>query len=340
MNFYQHLTQEERYMIYQLKKQKFSIQKISDLIGRSPSTISREIKRNSGGRGYRYKQAESFSQHRCQHSHRVARIDQETLDLAMSYICMDWSPEQVSNYLRLEHMLSISTETIYKKIWQDKAAGGTLHCHLRQSRKKRRKRYGSGNNYRGHLKNRISIDDRPAIVDTRERIGDWEIDTIIGKRHKGALVTIVERKSRYTLITKVDSRDSGLVGAKSLNLLNPIKDYILTITGDNGKEFACHENIARNLDCSFYFAHPYSSWERGLNENTNGLIRQYVPKGTDFLPVNDKQINHIMTRLNSRPRKCLGYKTPENVFFSAIERFSPHGERKRKKRICTVALTN
>ena len=345
MKQYQHLAQEERYMIYRLRKQGFSIKKIGHHVDRSASTVCRELKRNTGKRGYRYKQAHNFSLFRRHNSHRNLRISKTTLDVVESYLRMDWSPEQVSNYLRLEFAIMISPETIYRLIWSNKAAGGSLHTHLRQSRKKRRKRYGSGYNYRGHLKNRISIDERPAIVETKERIGDWEIDTIVGKRHKGALVTIVERKSRYTLIASVNRRDSTQVGTATSNLLAPLKNYVFTITGDNGKEFACHEQLTMNLGTTFYFAHPYSSWERGLNENTNGLIRQYVPKGSEIVPLQNDDINKIMDRLNNRPRKCLGYRSPKDVFFSGIGFSSPHGERKRRqnknnKRTCTVAVTN
>lgn len=345
MNLYQHLTHEERYMIYQLLKKDSTIQSIASQLDRSPSTISREIRRNKGKRGYRYKQAHEMACERLKTAHRVVLITSETYDLIETYLAMDWSPEQISNYLNLEFGISVSTESIYQFVLSDKAAGGDLYKHLRQSAKKRRKRYGSGYNSRGQLKNRKSIDERPVIVDKKTRIGDWEIDTIIGKGHKGALVSIVERKARFTLIGKVSSRDSVEVGCTTMNLLWPYKEYVHTITGDNGKEFACHETITENIEADFYFAHPYSSWERGLNENTNGLIRQYVPKGSDLSHVTDDDLHSIMHRLNSRPRKCLGYKTPEEVFFGASGVSSSHGmkirgQKKSKKRTCAVALTN
>ena len=345
MNLYQHLTQEERYMIYQLLKNGYSIRKIAARLCRSCSTISREIKRNKGKRGYRFKQAQRMAQHRLKTAHRILQISDEVYDLIETYICIEWSPDQISNYLHLEFGISVSAETIYQFILSDKAAGGNLYQHLRQSRKKRRKRYGSGYNARGHLKNRISIDERPSIVDDKSRVGDWEIDTIVGKRHKGALVSIVERKSRFTLLGKVDHRDAVEVGKVTLNLLSPFKECVYTITGDNGKEFSCHETLAEFLESAFYFAHPYSSWERGLNENTNGLIRQYVPKGSDLSPLTDDDLRLIMEKLNRRPRKCLGYKTPEEIFFKAVGFSSPHGMRIRKmktkrKSPCTVALTN
>lgn len=343
MNHYQYLARKERYMISQLLRKGYSIRKISHLINRPASTVSREIQRNRGGRGYRFQQAHNKVIDRRSHSHSSVRIPQKTYDLIETYLCVDWSPDQISNHLRMNYGISVSIETIYQFIWADKSGGGKLYCHLRQSRKQRRKRYGSGYNYRGHLKNLVSIDKRPVIVDKKSRTGDWEIDTIVGRKHKGALISIVERKSRYTLIAKVERKEAVQVGTKATNLLLPFKDYVITITGDNGKEFACHESMTKSLETSFYFAHPYSSWERGLNENTNGLIRQYVPKGSDLLPLTDDYLNHIMDRLNNRPRKCLGYKTPKDVFFSSIGFSYSHGNRKigqKMKSTCTVALTN
>ena len=212
MNAYQHLTHAERYMIYRLKKICLSIRKISRYLDRSVSTIYREIQRNSGGRGYRYKQTHEYAQYCLCTSHKSGTITKKTLELVKSYLRMEWSPEQISNYLKLKYSISISTKSIYQYILSNKSEGGFLYRHLRQSRKKNHKRYGSGNNNRGCLKNRISIDERPALEENRNRIGDWEIDTIIGKRHKGALVTIVERKSRYTLIAKVSKKESNQVG--------------------------------------------------------------------------------------------------------------------------------
>ena len=196
---------------------------------------------------------------------------------------------------------------------KDKLDGGSLYLHLR-CKKKRKKRYGS-NDRRGNLKNRISIDDRPDIVEARSRVGDWEADTIIGKAHKQAIVSLTDRKSGLALIYKVDRRTKGNTEGAIKRLLGSISDQVLTITSDNGKEFANHEQIAKRLKCSFYFAHAYSSYERGTNENTNGLIRQYLPKNRDFRTITDSEIIRAMKRLNNRPRKRLGYKTPNEVFF-------------------------
>jgi len=180
---------------------------------------------------------------------------------------------------------------------------------------KKYKARGSGKDSRGHIKNAVSIDERPEIVEEMRRIGDWEIDTVIGKNHKQALVTIVERKSKFTVMKKVENKTAELVAAATIELLGPYKERVLTITADNGKEFAHHEKVAEALECDYYFAHPYSSWERGLNENTNGLIRQYFPKGSSFKEIMGKMVKRAKGLLNRRPRKTLDYATPTEVFF-------------------------
>ncbi len=225
----------------------------------------------------------------------------------------DWSPEQISGWLKVEMNVFVSHEWIYQHILLDKRSGGQLYRHLR-CRKKKKKRYGS-NDRRGEIKNKVSIDERPAIVEVRERIGDWEADTIIGKGHKQALVSLTERKSRFSLIYKVERKTSDQVTEAISKLLLPIKHCVFTMTSDNGKEFSDHETLAKKLEAKFYFAHPYSSFERGLNENTNGLIRQYFPKDRDFTTITDEEIIRTIKKLNNRPRKCLGFKTPNQVFF-------------------------
>ncbi len=208
------------------------------------------------------------------------------------------------------HKLSLGYERIYQHIWQDKRQGGDLYQHLRRQGKKYQKRGSNGKQSRGQIIDRISIDDRPKVVDDKKRVGDWEIDTVIGKGHSGALVTIVERKTLYTLIARVYGKCADWVTQSTITLLEPFIDRTHTITADNGKEFAYHKKITEALETAFYFAHPYHSWERGLNENTNGLIRQYFPKQTDFKTVSDDDVYKVMQKLNNRPRKSLGFKTP------------------------------
>jgi len=234
-------------------------------------------------------------------------------------IRFDCSPEQVSGLLKRNDDLHISHETIYKHLLTDIAKGGDLYKHLRFLHKKRKKRYGSQDR-RGQIHERVSIDKRPAIVDAKRRIGDWEIDTIIGARHKSALLTIVERKSKLTLIKKLTHKRADLVADAIFDLLAPYKRKVFTITSDNGKEFAYHKKISNRLKAAVYFAHPYHSWERGLNENTNGLIRQYFPKSMSFETITDNHVQMVMNRLNNRPRKTLGFKTPFQVFFQISQK--------------------
>ena len=212
----------------------------------------------------------------------------------------------------MEQGLHVSHEWIYRHVYADKRRGGDLHAHLR-CRKRRRKRYGS-NDRRGQIRGRIPIDERPGIVEERSRIGDWEADTVIGKPGGPVLVTLAERRTRYSAIAKAPDKSAQAVTDALLTALQPHADLVHTLTYDNGKEFAYHQTVAKGLDAQGYFAHPYHSWERGLNENTNGLIRQYLPKGTDFHSLTHAQVRSIMDRLNNRPRKCLGFKTPNQLF--------------------------
>jgi IS30 family transposase len=304
---YTHLTREERYQIYALKKAGHKQIEIAELLERSESTISRELARNCGGRGYRPKQAHCMAEERRAMNART--IDEVTWQFACARLLEEWSPDQISKYAE------ISTETVYQRVYADKRAGGLLWKNLR-CQKLRKKRYGKAER-RGMIPNRLSIEDRPAIVETRSRIGDWEADTVIGKNHRQAIVSIVERKSGFTLIRKVERKTALAVSQAMIGLLKPHQKKVHTITSDNGREFAGHEEIASRLKTDFYFAHPYSSWERGTNENTNGLIRQYFPKNRDFTTITQQEIDMAMERLNSRPRKRLGYLTPSQVFFQS-----------------------
>jgi IS30 family transposase len=311
---YTQLTHEQRYHIYAHKKTgHFTQSEIADMLGVHKSTVSRELSRNRGGCGYRPKQAQEFALARRQSRVRP-RISQATWELVERHIRLDYSPEQVSGHLKIEHGLSVSHERIYKHVYADKRVGGDLHKHLR-CQKKRKKRYGKYSR-RGQIPNRVGIELRPVIVDSRIRIGDWEADTIIGKNHRQAIVSLTERKSRLTLIKKVVRKTAEAVRDAVVELLAPVKEAVYTITSDNGKEFAGHEKIAKTLEADFYFARPYHAWERGTNENTNGLVRQYFPKGHDFSSVTDEQIKIVMDRLNNRPRKTLGFFTPMQVFYN------------------------
>jgi transposase, IS30 family len=226
---------------------------------------------------------------------------------------LQWSPEQIQGRLRLEKQQTVSAEWIYQHVYADKRNGGTLYRHLR-SQKKQRKRY-AGHARRAQIPNRTSIEKRPKIVASKKRIGDWEGDTLIGAHHRGAILSCTERKSKLTLLRKLDTKGALEVKREFIDLLAPVADKVFTITLDNGKEFCEHKAIAAGLNAQIYFAHPYASWERGFNENTNGLIRQYLPKKTDFALVTDGEVLRVEARLNNRPRKTLGFKTPNEVFF-------------------------
>ncbi len=308
MKHYTQLTQEERYQIIDaLMKAGHSLSEIARILGRSKSTISREVRRNKGLRGYRPKQAHRLALER-RRAKCSPRIPEETWQWVERLLREDWSPEQISRWLAREKRCRVSHERIYQHILQDKRSGGDLYTHLR-CQKPRRKRYGAYDR-RGRIPNQKSIEERPAIVERRSRISDWELDTIIGKGHLGVLVSVVERKSRLTLLAKVPDKTAQSVRQAILDLLGSLEDQVHTLTADNGKEFAHHEAIAQALSAEFYFAHPYASWERGLNENTNGLVRQYFPKDRDFSTITDEEVRMVMDKLNNRPRKCLGTKTP------------------------------
>jgi IS30 family transposase len=313
MRYYTQLTQEQRYQIYALLKMDHTQVEIAKVIGVHKSTISRELQHNRGLRGYRPKQAHRLAVSRRDKS--KPRIGASTWTLIEALIRQDLSPEQISDRLKKKHRILVSHERIYQYILADKRAGGDLYRHLR-CQKKHRKRYGSYDR-RGVLPNRVSIDERPAIVDTRQRLGDWEADTIVGKRHRGALVTLSERKSRLTLLKWVERRTAQAVADAVIELLQSCKHLVHTITSDNGKEFADHERIAKSLEADFYFAHPYAAWERGTNENSNGLVRQYFPKNRDFTTITEEETIMAQSRLNNHPRKCLDFDTPYEVFFQS-----------------------
>jgi IS30 family transposase len=317
---YKQLTLEKRYQISALIKAGLNQKSIALEVGVDPSTISRELRRNRDSvRGYHPELAQI-------HSTKVQIQKKKRFSLTKTIekyirakLKLDWSPEQIAGRMKLDTGVSVVHETIYRYIYANKANGGRLYKSLRHKNKKYHHR---SNEYksRGTLIDRVMIDKRPKIVDKKSRIGDLEIDTVIGKNHVGALVTVVDRKSKFTLIKNVPSKEAKVVTQALIEMIQPIKAITHTITSDNGKEFAYHKEVAAALDAKFYFANPYHSWERGLNEHTNGLIRQYLPKKSTFTDVSKEQIIMIQNRLNHRPRKVLGYKTPYEVFFSEISR--------------------
>jgi len=311
MNYTQ-LTREQRYQIYALMKEGHNQTQVAANLACHKSTISREVRRNRGPSGYRPQLANALARRRRRQTYGP-RIPAETWQQVNLLLRQDWSPEQIAGWLKLVHQPRVSHERIYLYVYADKRRGGTLHRHLR-SQKKQRKRYG-GYIRRGQIPNRVSIEQRPAIVASKRRFGDWEADTIIGARHRGGILSVVERKSKLTRLHKLESKAAAEVKDAAIALLAPLIDRVHTITVDNGKEFCQHEQITAALQAPIYFSHPYASWERGLNENTNGLIRQYFPKKYDFTNISDGDLASVAERLNNRPRKTLGYRTPNQVFF-------------------------
>lgn len=310
MSTYTQLTREQRYQIKALMDIGHSQTEVAQQLGVNKSTISREVQRNRGQRGYRPKQADEMALRRRREKAQT-KIRPKTWALVEAKIREDWSPEQISGRLKKEG-IAISHEHIYQYIYADKRSGGALWTHLR-CQKKHRKRYGK-HDRRGKIPNRKSIDERPEIVEQRTRFGDWEVDLVLGKDQQGVIVTLTERKSRFTLLGSVPSKQSDLVAQTVIALLKWVVP-LESITADNGKEFAAHLEISQALCLDFYFAHPYASWERGTNENTNGLIRQYLPKNHNLKNLSFEEEIRIMDRINLRPRKCLDFCSPFEVFF-------------------------
>jgi IS30 family transposase len=310
---YQHLSQEERYQIYILMKDGKTQSQIAQLLNRHKSTISRELARNTGLKGYRPKQACLLAEERSLGSRNAVHINPKDWDIAVTCLHKKWSPEQIADQVGISH------ETIYRHVYADKAAGGSLWEQLR-CQKKRKKRYASGRDRRGQIVGRRPISERPEHIEARSQIGHWEGDTVIGAHHKQAIVTLVERKSGYALIAKVSNKTSDLVSQAIITQLNPVTPLVKTLTFDNGKEFAEHRRIDTALKSTTYFADPFASWQRGSNENFNGLLRQYIPKKRPLATLTNQEIRMIQDRLNNRPRKRLGFKTPNEVFMQSLNR--------------------
>jgi len=311
---YKHLTLQERYLINAYKSIKTQ-KEIANIIEAHPSTISRELKRGRGEIGKDYwpvaSHEKALKRQTDKSKNANLKLTTETIQLIKKYLQIEYSPEQIAATLTLKYNQPISYVTIYKYIYINRLSDGDLYKQLRH-KGKRRVKYTSKRKSR--IKDRVSIHKRPEIVEDKTRLGDFEIDTIIGAGRRGAIVTIVDRKSMYLKLSIPCGKKSEIVAKEILRLLRPFKKKVHTITTDNGLEFAQHKKVSKALKCDFYFCDPYSSWQRGLNENINGLIRQYIPKGSSFENISKKQIRHIEERLNHRPRKSLEWKTPHEVF--------------------------
>jgi len=312
---YHHLDRDQRCQLDTLKGRGDPLVIVAQVLGVHRSSTYRELKRNTGKRGYRHKQADEKARQRrntaCQAKKKmipaIAAIIEEKLRL-------QWSPVQISGWLKKNgYAKAVSHETIYQHIWQDKRNGGSLYKELRHHGKKYNKR-SKGTAGRGCIPNRIDIKERPPIVEQKSRLGDWELDTIIGAGQSGAIVSMVERASKLTKLAKVSRKTAEETEAALVEKLNPVREFVYTLTSDNGKEFANHQTVGSALEADFYFATPYHSWERGLNEHTNGLVRQYFPKSQRFDQVSDDDLKKVEGLLNNRPRKILNFSTPQEVF--------------------------
>lgn len=314
---YHHVTRDQRSQIQALKARGISMRSIGRQLGVNPSTISREIRRNKGKRGYRVKQADKKArERRSKASRKPKKLSSSLRQRVIKLIEKKWSPEQISGRLKRKEIF-ISYETIYKLVRADKKAGGELYKHLRHRGKAYKRRLNGKKAGRGCIPNRIDISERPRIVEEKSRIGDLEVDTIIGGNNEGVIFSLVDRYSKFLMLELLEGKHAkGIVAAFEKRVKGlPVH----TITFDNGKEFALHQQISTMLDASCYFATPYHSWERGLNEHTNGLVRQYLPKKTNLREVSKKELSDIEHEINHRARKVLGYKTPYEVFYEEVD---------------------
>ena len=315
---YRQVTTEERYTLSALRKQGLPVAQIAKVLGRHRSTVYREIKRNLSPRKWCYRplEADSMTRGRRRRSRRNRHYSNDDFLLVHKLLRKNWSPEQIVGHIRRFKLMKrrMSHETIYQYIWRDKAEGGTLWTHLRQSPKQRRKRYKAYDS-RGRLANKRHITERPKSVETRKYKGHWEIDTVHGRGSSHCIVTLLERKTGYVMIGKMPDKSTASLNKKTISLIGRNPQDFKTITSDNGTEFHQYQKIEACCNTKFYFANPYHSWERGSNENVNGLIRQYLPKIESMAEITQQQCDQIADKLNSRPRKRYNYKTPEEMYY-------------------------
>ncbi len=315
---YQQITSEERYTLSALRKQGLPVAKIAKIMGRHRSTIYREVERNMSPRKWCYRpfEADSMARGRRRRSRRNRHYVDDDFKIVRKLLRKQWSPEQIVGHIQRYELMErcMSHETIYQYIWRDKANGGDLWTHLRQSPKQRRKRYRAYDS-RGRLANKRHISERPDSVETRKYKGHWEIDTVHGRGSSHCIVTLLERKTGYVMIGKLANKSTVSLNKKTISLIGRDPGGFKTITADNGTEFHQYQKIEKRWDVQFYFASPYHSWERGCNENVNGLIRQYLPKTESMEELTQQQCDYIANKLNRRPRKRFGYKTPEEMYY-------------------------
>ena len=310
-----HLTYEQRYAISVMLKSKYRQKQIAEAMDKDKSVVSREIARNCDKRNGNYDAdlAERKYEKRRDSKPKKVYFTAEIQEMVEDKLAKKYSPEQIVGVAKKQGVACVSHERIYQHIWKDKRKKGNLYDHLRTTGKRYRKR-GAAKDSRGIIPDRVDISQRPKVVDDRERAGDLEIDTIIGKNHQGAILTVNDRASGLLKMKKLEGKSAQQLAMATIELLEDMKPFLNTITADNGREFAAHQTISKALEIDFYFARPYHSWERGANENLNGLIRQYIPKQTDFSTITDEYIKFVENELNNRPRKRHDFQTPNQIF--------------------------
>lgn len=309
----------ERTLIHRWIQEKIGIREIARRLGRAPSTVSREIRRNSGGRGYRPKQAQSKADERARRPGARRLTEGIKRDIAEK-LSAGWTPEAICGRAAIEGRPHVCKETVYQHIYEDARRGGDLWTRLPRAKRRRRRRCPRASAAgRGKIPGRVDIDMRPAAVMSREAAGDWEGDLVNGSGGSGHFVTLVERKTRYTLVGRVPDKGSRGVMRKMQEMLSGVPSMLLrSLTLDNGKEFAMHKALTEATGMPVYFAKPYHSWERGTNENRNGIIRRMFPKGSSFANVGKKRLALADKLLNDRPMKLLGWRTPREMFVAAL----------------------
>ncbi len=314
------MTLEQRYEISALVKTNHSLDQIAEQIGCSKSTVSRELSRNCDKRDGSYwpdlAQRKTAARHKAKTKKRrlTASVEAYVRQKLESY----HSPEQIVGHAARKGIECVSHERIYQFVWDDKKQGGKLYRHMR-TRGERYAKRGSAKGKRGQIVGRVDIDQRPAVVEQKQRVGDVEMDLVIGRGHSGVLLTINDRATGMLKMAILDGREAALVQAKAVELLTDCKPLLHTVTTDNGKEFAYHQKVSEELEVDCYFAKPYHSWQRGANENLNGLVRQYFPKWTSFQRVTQRKVDEVVQILNQRPRKRFGFRSPEEVFKNAVK---------------------
>jgi IS30 family transposase len=312
-----HITREQRYTISAMHKQGCTQKMIAQTINKNKSVVCRELKRNSNLKGkYSFEYAQDMAEVRKERMKKPRKLVPDLKKEIISMIEEDFSPQQIQGRLKLKNQPFVSHETIYKIIRKDKQEGGKLYKHTRHQLKHRKRQEGE----KIPIKNRVSIDQRPEIVNLRQRFGDWEMDTIVGENNQGAILTMVERTTSFMMMEKLKyGKNAKELTKVATRLLTAYINNVHSITADNGTEFADHENIAKLLKTNFFFTHPYSSWEKGSVENINKLVRQYIPKKTNFDTLNNQEIKQIQHKINNRPRYKLNFYSPKEIFFLNLQ---------------------